>query len=92
MIPDMEIEMIWGICFTFAVMLIGYALDHNKKVLWSPIMFLMDVPVALSVGVLCVKSTAFTMFWMMGIFMICLSVFLSIGGAYLALNFGAKLE
>lgn len=87
---DADLIMIFGVGFCFLSVALGYALDYlNKnKVIWSPIMMLMTVPVALGIGVVGLGYTDWGVMWWIGLFMVLFAVLLSIGGLWTALSFG----
>jgi hypothetical protein len=87
---DADLIIMFGITFCLALPLLGSALDR-KKIVWLPILMFMDVPVALGTGILCLGYVRWGVFWWMGIFMVLLSVLLSFGGLWYALQFGKSI-
>jgi hypothetical protein len=84
---DPDLIVMFGITFSLALPLLGAALDR-KKVVWMPVLMLMDTIVALSVGVVCLGYAAWGIYWCIGIFMVLYATLLSFGGLWFALQFG----
>lgn len=88
-----ELVAMFGISLTIVVLALGYALDYlGRKVVWSPIMCFLDVPIALGTGIVCLGYPVWGIFWWIGLVYVLLAVLLSFGGLWSALGFGRKLD
>jgi hypothetical protein len=87
MVSDPVFERAFEIMLPFIIVAFAYYIDR-VKIVWRPILMFMDVPIALAAGISMLGSARFSTLWWMGIFMFMFAVLLSIGGLWLALNFG----
>jgi len=91
---NMEISLatgLLGIFFTLVIFYLAFKVDEEeKKNIWKPILFFMDVPVALAVGISMLGNSANSINWWIGIFMFIFAIILSMAGLYYGLNFGRK--
>lgn len=85
-----ELVAMFGISLTLVALALGYALDYlGRKVVWTPILCFLDVPIALGVGVVCLGYPMWGILWCCGLVMVLFSALLSFGGLWSALSFGS---
>jgi len=91
---DMEITIgvgLLGILLTLLIFYIGFKVDEEeKKNIWKPILFFLDIPIALATGLHYLGNTLFGIQWWLGIIMFCFAIILSMAGLYYGLNFGRR--
>jgi len=91
---EMEITIgvgLLGILLTLVIFYLGFKVDEEeKKNIWKPILFFLDVPIALATGIHYLGNTMFEIQWWLGIIMFCFAIILSMAGLYYGLNFGRR--
>lgn len=88
MVSDAVFQQTFEVMLPFVIVGVAWLMDRGGKVIWRPIMCFMDTLISLVVGVHLLGNPTWSTLWFMGIFMFCFAVLLSVGGAWLALNFG----
>lgn len=80
-----------GIIIVFLIFSLAFFVDkEEKKNIWKPILFFLDVPIAFATGVNYLGNTSWSIEWWIGIFMFMFAILLSMAGLYYGLHFGRK--
>lgn len=80
-----------GILFVFLLFSIAFYIDREeKKNIWKPILFFLDVPIALATGIFYMTNVQYSVHWWIGIFMFMFAVILAMSGLYYGLHFGRR--
>lgn len=77
-----------GLFLTMTLFIFAYYSDKDK--LLKPILFFMDVPLCLAIGVYYIGSTNHSIGFWIGVFMFLFSILLSFAGIYYSIHYGGK--